>query len=1465
MFQRRGRRVAEAVRRITAAQDWDEYAAAVRECPPELLRPVEEVLVEGLRRAREAEGDSADVRAFERLTWALNAYRTGRATGGWPFGEPYPGAVDLAGPLRVVVDSADADEVRRAVAEHPELLTPETDALLAGLQGDLEGAFEQESAHQVARRRRMLAGLRRTGELEDGEFVPAEESEREMLGLLSGTQGALATYRWTGDDTALDRAAGLARRMTGHRMWHSLDRVARASLVHQVAIALQDRYERQGEAADIEAAAHLLGVNAATFPVDHVDRPGAVGNFGNALRLRFRESADPSDLDAAVRELEDATVTFGRDDPFGPLSLNNLGNALLDRYLIRADGADLDRAIAAFTLATRAHADEEYPVYLNNLSRGALHRYLRDGAAGDLRLAQETAERALAAESASQRHYHLAHAAEVLRARFHQDRDVALLRRARALVTEALELVPHGPGTPRHTLVRELIDDDLAAVAAGTEPRPLRESLSGLTPGPPGPYDALREQVNSLVLREDHLGDPADLERLIALLERAVDTVPPDRPEHAGFLNSLGASLHDRYARDGDPADLERAVAVLGRAARLGPGSAPASSNLGLALLKRHLRTGEPADLDLAVGHMEEAVRRAPGDATYLSNLSEVLRSRAEHTGSVADLDRAVTLAGDAVRAGTTGRGRTATHLANLGSAHQLRAERTGAEADLDEAVTYLDRAARTVPAGHTAEVGIWSNLGNALRIRYERTGEAADLDRAIEAGRHAVGATARDHIDGAMARSNLANALQHRHLRNGAPAQAGRDDGVPSDGVPSDGVREGVLDAAAGHGTSDLDEAIGHLYAAVRGLPAGHPFLAKCLSNLALALEDRFERGGDPADLDEALARLEEAVRISPAGSAGRWMYLSNLANALRSRFTHAGDLAALRQAIRHLDDILAAAPTDHPNRAAYLTNLGSALSALHDHDGDPSHLDRAVASWRAAAELPAAATEQRMRAAVLWGARARTPEAAADGRAAAVRLLPRLAWHGLTPATRRRHLTQWPGMARAAAEAAITAGRVTEAVELLELGRSILWSQTLRLRTDLTALERAAPELAARLAEIRHVLDAPAEDPDGTAGRRTRLAREWDDLVERVRGLDGFANFLRAVPYAELRRAADGGPVVIVNVGTGRCDALIVTSGAEDPLLVPLPGLRAGDADARTLAWLTALLRVDEGDRSRTALVNLRQTLAATLEWLWETVASPVLTALGAEPGTRLWWCPTGPLVLLPLHAAGARDGASALDRVVSSYTPTLDALIRARRRPPRGDPRLLAVGMSRTPGQPPLPAVAGELAEIARRRAVTTRLVDGDATRRRVLEALAEHEWAHLACHGTQNLLDPMTAAVHLHDGPLTVADIAARPLEHAELVCLSACQTAVGGVGLLDEAVHLAAALHVAGYRHVVATQWSIPDDDAPRLAAHLYETLTADGRPDAARAAAALHQATLALRAAHRSRPDLWAPYLHIGP
>ena len=79
----------------------------------------------------------------------------------------------------------------------------------------------------------------------------------------------------------------------------------------------------------------------------------------------------------------------------------------------------------------------------------------------------------------------------------------------------------------------------------------------------------------------------------------------------------------------------------------------------------------------------------------------------------------------------------------------------------------------------------------------------------------------------------------------------------------------------------------------------------------------------------------------------------------------------------------------------------------------------------------------------------------------------------------------------------------------------------------------------------------------------------------------------------------------------------------------------------------------------------------------WLWDSVVSPVIpdlrVAAAAYSGDnsqrpRVWWCPTGPLTFLPIHAAGHHDrpGEALIDLFTSSYAPTIRLIQQAGSRP-------------------------------------------------------------------------------------------------------------------------------------------------------------------------------------------------------
>ena len=255
------------------------------------------------------------------------------------------------------------------------------------------------------------------------------------------------------------------------------------------------------------------------------------------------------------------------------------------------------------------------------------------------------------------------------------------------------------------------------------------------------------------------------------------------------------------------------------------------------------------------------------------------------------------------------------------------------------------------------------------------------------------------------------------------------------------------------------------------------------------------------------------------------------------------------------------------------------------------------------------------------------------------------------------------------------------------------------------------------------------------------------------------------------------------------------------------------------------------------------------------------------------RLWWCPTGPLTFLPLHAASLdiqKGGDETAKYVVSSYTPTVNALLQARSAKRQTSNRFLGVAMTHTPVLPPLPNAATELLEIRQ-------LFEGkndwsyheyqnqDAKAEVILSEMAESSWVHLACHAVQDIADPTESGLCLQDRRLDILSIIAKPFPHADLAFLSACETATGDEKTSDEALHITGSMLGAGYRGVIGTMWSITDEAAPIVASGVYKSLLDGSEANSERAAYALHEAIQVLRKSSTLEMFYaWAPFVHFG-
>jgi hypothetical protein len=656
----------------------------------------------------------------------------------------------------------------------------------------------------------------------------------------------------------------------------------------------------------------------------------------------------------------------------------------------------------------------------------------------------------------------------------------------------------------------------------------------------------------------------------------------------------------------------------------------------------------------------------------------------------------------------------------------------------------------------------------------------------------------------------------------------------------------------------ADLDEAIDTGRQAVNATTPDHTSRTLRLSNLAAILQTRFSVNDVPADLDEALEACRAALQTLAPGDPRRAPALLNLTQALLHLHDQNGRRETLDTAIDVARESLAELPIDHPDRPLHLLSLGRALHGRNAVTG--TDLEAALAAVREAASTDLGTPRDRASAAAQWAGLA-----ASDGRWAeaaqaygtAVDLVSRTVSRSLTWRDREALIDGMAGLGADAAVCCVRAGLPTRAVELFEQGRGLLLGHALDSRTDLTALAERQPAFATMFTE----LCVAFEDPDTDVATRRGLAARYDRLLADIRKLPGFDTFLRPPTVRDLA-PAEGHAVVVAVSDFGSYALILSAAGEVTP--VPLPALTRRVVVEEVLDFLQAVEDTrSEGARTRAAG---HDRVVRTLEWIWDAVAGPVLDHLGAAG--RLWWCPSGMLSLLPLHAAGYHGTGSltVVDQVVCSTTPTLRALVHSRRGAdparPRAD-RALVVAMPRTPGHDmPLPGAEREAAVVRTHLPGAVDVVSGTAaTRDTVVAALPKARIAHFACHGNSDLTNPSESLLLLadhHNHPLTVLDLAHLSLD-ADLAFLSACSTARPGGRLADEVIHLASAFQLAGYRHVIGTLWPIGDQHAVDFAELVYPAIAAGGD-----IATAVHTATRTLRDRHPDDPLAWASHVHVG-
>ncbi|MEU0489270.1 CHAT domain-containing protein [Nocardiopsis sp. NPDC006139] len=865
-----------------------------------------------------------------------------------------------------------------------------------------------------------------------------------------------------------------------------------------------------------------------------------------------------------------------------------------------------------------------------------------------------------------------------------------------------------------------------------------------------------------------------------------------------------------------------------------------------------------------------------------------------------------------------------------------------GAPLDVAERVAELLAARRKrLSEDDEGRVSLYYVEANAWRVRYLHAGREHDLRRAIEAIDGAFAAAGPDHsmysqiradraiihvlrpgtdvigelratvqdpdIDSrtrARVMLNLVNELQQRYIATQDSTALDEavdlaDQALELDSRTDDDkywwrlMRAGqahVFKGAHNRDAASFDQGIALHLRSVARLRPGHPYWPGALNQFASALHGRalMTGSGDSQRRELALAvhLLRTSVHMADPAAPDYPTFAENLATALRGLWRVTGEQSLLDEAITVMERGRASSEASPTARERDSLAMVTAMLRIARDPRDPEFPDL----------LAEGLSNAHPHSAVLGGllgayleTEAEDWQGAADLLRHVVERLPHAISEAIPLEDRERGLaTIATDLARDAGAVFLRAGRpVGEALQILESGRALLIGQALarHRNADLDPVRAMSPPLAARVEELRAELARVQDAGHGpNADRRHRLVGELREVTEQIRSLPGLDRYLLPPAPGELARRVGAVPVATVNVSRFRCDALILREGGGTQL-VPLPDLTQEEAARRAeefTAAVTVLSRpLQQGGPTLKERLHHGAVLVEVLSWLWETVAEPVLAALGitSVPGTgtlppHLRWSPTGPLTLLPLHAAErpGTPGDSVMARVVSSYIPTLrlldDPRAEAAPSPPREGYLVVPVPHSSLMPEEPLEQAGEEAAHLG---AVLpqARSLEPEGVSAPVVQAgLGGARGVHFAGHGISDAHHPSRSHLVLRDEILTVADLIAQRLDGLGLAFLSACHTAHAGARLPDEILHLTSAFRAAGARNAVGALWKTGDEHARRFTEVFYERLGSPvdgdtGGPDPERVAAAVHHAAVRVREEYES-PMAWAPFVHVG-
>jgi CHAT domain-containing protein/tetratricopeptide (TPR) repeat protein len=591
------------------------------------------------------------------------------------------------------------------------------------------------------------------------------------------------------------------------------------------------------------------------------------------------------------------------------------------------------------------------------------------------------------------------------------------------------------------------------------------------------------------------------------------------------------------------------------------------------------------------------------------------------------------------------------------------------------------------------------------------------------------------------------------------------------------------------------------------------HPSVAECFNNLAATLADQKKYAEADTVIRESLAILEQKLgHDHPLTTTARINLANNLHN--QGKYAEAGPI--LREGLDAHRRLLG---EGNPKTAWAYKNVVMNRWATGDYAVAADLGPDASASFESARQRYSFGGLDRVNATdELSPLRHLAASAARTGR-------PREAWTYLEGGLARGLLDDLAGRPRSDADRAREQSLVGDIDKLNDkiaalLGQARLWWPTwtaLVARAEVEKLRRERDAVQGRLVKVQTDV---ADKHGAAAGKVYDLA----DIQKALRpdaalvawlDIDGAPTFKDpAGDHWVCVVRQTGEPIWERLPGSGPKDAW---TDADDELPGKVRGLLATRADAAKGQWKGAAAKL------------YRQRLA------------PAEAVLGARDGLP----PVRHLIVLaPSRMAGVPVEALVPDRLTVSYAPSGSTFAWLSAGPARTESVASRsfLGVANPDFGPALPDLKATLTEVQSLTRLFTRLevLTGSDAKESTLDKMAadgrlrQFRYLHFATHGQLDDGRPLASALVLAQEPATDGRLTAERVLHtwkldADLVTLSACETALGKYSRGEGFLGFSQALFLAGARGTLLSLWPVDDRATTLLMTRFYENML--GTPD----------------------------------